>query len=392
MPICWAPSPRWGAPPNSARAPRRSLFGPRRPRFCPPISADVVHALLWSPRPCQCARTDGQEIVCRDARRLAPSRSSASGCGSSPFPAAGQPLWAFARSRAFTSSRGLLPSRCNDTICCDALSFMSRTSHETSNLPQGGERQRHAAAGEPGAGRLRAKSAAGADRAGTPAKGNSGQADQAAAGRPRRVRRPLCRRRRHRGARARLGLPRRHPLQGWPTRQKGRPALYHRSTALRGLTGPGRGKPGAGARQSGLRRGRSGARPGSGARQHHYATNLRSAHAGQARRRGLGQSPGGGGAPGQPRSRIHRVEGTDHGTDRRPASFRGQSRHRRHYRQHDAACHHHLDRPNPLRIHHGRDLVFAFAAARRRGVGQRGARRPSGQTQTDRRAQVFPHR
>ena len=52
-------------------------------------------------------------------------------------------------------------------------------------------------------------------------------------------------------------------------------------------------------RQSRLRRGRSGARPEPGARQHHHAADVRSAHAGQARRRGQRDGAGGGGAPGR---------------------------------------------------------------------------------------------
>ena len=67
------------------------------------------------------------------------------------------------------------------------------------------------------------------------------------------------------------------------------------------------GKPRAGEGQPRVRRGGSGARRGPRARQHHHAADVRSAHAGQARRGGLGRGAGGGRAPGRARSRVHRA-------------------------------------------------------------------------------------
>ena len=185
------------------------------------------------------------------------------------------------------------------------------------------------------------------------AAGDGRQAGQAAGRRPRRVRRPLRRGRRHRGARARVGLPRCHPLQGRAAGEEGRPSVHHRPAALRGLAGAGPGEPGAGPRQPRLRRGRPGARAGPGARQHHHAADLRPAHAGQARGRGLGGGAGGGRAPGHARSRVHRAARAGIGTHRRPARVAGQPGHGRHDRHHDAARHHHVDRSDPLRVHHG---------------------------------------
>jgi multidrug efflux pump subunit AcrA (membrane-fusion protein) len=54
-------------------------------------------------------------------------------------------------------------------------------------------------------------------------------------------------------------------------------------------------------------------------------------------------------APGHARSRVHRAARAGLGTDRRPARLRRQPRDGRHDRHHDAARHHHVDRPHPLR-------------------------------------------
>ncbi len=71
--------------------------------------------------------------------------------------------------------------------------------------------------------------------------------------------------------------------------------------------------------QSDLHRGRSDARRATRARPHHHRADLRAAHAGEARRRGLGGGAGGAGAPGRARSRVHRAQGADHRPHRRPA-------------------------------------------------------------------------
>ena len=60
------------------------------------------------------------------------------------------------------------------------------------------------------------------------------------------------------------------------------------------------------------------------------------------------------------------------GPDRRPARIGRQSRDRRHDRHHDAARDHQLDRSDPLRVHHGRDILPALRASPARG----GHRRP----------------
>ncbi len=104
----------------------------------------------------------------------------------------------------------------------------------------------------------------------------------------RRICRPLRRRQRGRGARARVGLSGGSALQGRPDGQAGRPAVHHRQAAVPERGRPGPRQSGAGAVQSRLHRIRLHARPAAGARQDHHRSELRAALA------GLPQRPGGG--------------------------------------------------------------------------------------------------
>ena len=174
---------------------------------------------------------------------------------------------------------------------------------------------------------------------------------QADGRRLRRICRALRRGRLGRDPRARLRLSRQGAFQGRADRQAGRSAVHHRPPPVRDLARAGARDAGAGARQSRVHRKRSRPRLAAGARPHHHGADLRAAHAGQARRRGLGRGAGGRGAPGRARSAVHRAEGAGHRPDRRPARVAGQSRDRRHRRQHHAARHHRVDRSDPLRVH-----------------------------------------
>ena len=53
------------------------------------------------------------------------------------------------------------------------------------------------------------------------------------------------------------------------------------------------------------------------------------------------------------RSRVHGAARAGLGTHRRPARVAGQPGDGRDHRHHDAARHHHVDRSDPLRVHHG---------------------------------------
>ena len=271
---------------------------------------------------------------------------------------------------------------------------MSRTSHETSNLPQGGERQRHAAAGEPGAGRLRAKSAAGADRAGTPPK--------VTVAKP--TKRLLADHDEYVGrfvavdaieVRARVSgyLDAIH-FQDGQLVKKGdllftidrRPFEASLAQAEANLA---QARANLAYAEADLERGQ-----GLRARQHHYATDLRSAHAGQARRRGLRS---------EPRRRPCA----------RPTSISSSPSCRRRSRDGSATGEFPpgnlvtggttgsttllatITSIDPIRFEFTMDETsyLRSRAARRRGASA--SAEPgglAGQTQTDRRAQVFPRR
>ena len=204
-----------------------------------------------------------------------------------------------------------------------------------------------------GARRLRAWPAARPGRSAASAAGDGRQARQAAGRRPRRVCRPLRRGRRHRDARARVRLSRCHPFQGRPAGEEGRPSVHHRPPALRGLrsrrprpTSP-RPAPTSRSPKTDLARGQGLVR-GSTITQQTFDQRTQAKRVAEAR----------GGAEAAVRQAALDLEFTEL---RAPVSGRigdrrvspGQPGHGRHDGHHDATRHHHIDRPDPLRVHHG---------------------------------------
>ena len=177
------------------------------------------------------------------------------------------------------------------------------------------------------------------------------KAHQADRDRLRRVCRPLRRGRHGRGPGAGLRLSGQGPFQGRRDRQAGRSAVQHRPPSVRDIACAGARDAGAGARQSRLHRRRSRPRLAAGEGSHHHGADLRAAHAGQTRRRGLGGGAGSGGPAVRARPSVHRTQGAGHRPDRRPARVRGQSRDRRHRWKHHDAGHDRIDRSDPLRVH-----------------------------------------
>ena len=228
--------------------------------------------------------------------------------------------------------------------------------------------------------------AAPAGRHGRPA----GQAHHYRSGR---VCRPVRGGRGGRSARARLRLSRQDLFRGRADRQGRRPALHDRQAAV-----PERARPGE--RQSGdfeiercLHASRSGARAATGARPHHHRAGLRSARPGLPQRAGRGHGERGAGAPGRARPDVHRTSGADHRPNRRPPGDGWQSGDGWHWRQHDDARHHRVDRPDPLRVHLRRSLAAALRApcAQRQGCHRPHCAQP-GAVEAHRRAGLLPYR
>ena len=116
------------------------------------------------------------------------------------------------------------------------------------------------------------------------------------------------------------------------------------------------------------------ARPVAGEGKYHHPADLRAARPGRAQRAGLCQQRRGGGAAGQAQSGVHRAARAHRRPHRRAPGLARQPRHRRHLRQHHAARHHRLDRPDLFRVHFRRGVLSSLQA---HGHGQRRHRQPA---------------
>ena len=190
-----------------------------------------------------------------------------------------------------------------------------------------------------------------------------GQADR----RGRRVRRPLRRGQRGRGAGPGRRLPREHRLRGRPDRQGRRPAVHHRRAPLRDRPRPGPGR--AGRRRGGAELLSQRADPCRGADQprQHLAAGKGRAARGLPLRTGPGRRRQGGDRAGQARSGVHPDPGTADRPDRPQLRLRGQPGRGQLHR----ADQHRQHRPDLLLLRHRRALLPGLRAQRA------GARRPA---------------